>query len=118
MDLFVQFGSAWRAEATPPSLTPPHLRTGVPFGQHTRQPRQLPAAAPLHPAQVLGRRVLRYGGPGKGHAHKHEMCYQAHGRRGVFHHTEDAKRLLRELKLLKHLGSHTNIVRMADTFHG
>ena len=102
----------------PPSLTPPHLRTGVPFGQHTRQPRQLPAAAPLHPAQVLGRRVLRYGGPGKGHAHKHEMCYQAHGRRGVFHHTEDAKRLLRELKLLKHLGSHTNIVRMAYIFHG
>ena len=36
----------------------------------------------------------------------------------MFHHTEDAKRLLRELKLLKHLGSHTNIVRMADTFHG
>ena len=41
MDLFVQFGSAWRAEATPPSLTPPHLRTGVPFGQHTRQTRDM-----------------------------------------------------------------------------
>ena len=36
----------------------------------------------------------------------------------MFHHTEDAKRLLRELKLLKHLGSHTNTVRMADIFHG
>ena len=37
---------------------------------------------------------------------------------GVFHHAEDAKRMLRELKLLKHLGSHANIVRMTDTFHG
>eukprot|EP00946_MAST-07B_sp_MAST-7B-sp1_P003474 g3474.t1 len=37
---------------------------------------------------------------------------------GVFHHAEDAKRMLREIKLLKHLGSHANIVRMTDTFHG
>lgn len=36
----------------------------------------------------------------------------------VFDYTEDAKRVLRELKLLRHLGSHANIVKMTDTFHG